>query len=67
MRTKKKKKITTVLIILVSIGAYVAFMFIQASNEEVVYGYTGILFGVIPALIINSVWINKKIFKKKNL
>lgn len=67
MKTKKKKIIATFLIIIISIGAFVTFMFIQASNEKVIYGYTGILFGVIPALIINSVWNNNKVFKKKNL
>jgi hypothetical protein len=63
MTKKRKKTLATVLIIIVSISAFIAFMLIQVINENTIHAYTGILFGIFPAIIINSIW-NKG--KKKN-
>ena len=63
MKVKRKKTIATVLIIVVSISAFIAFMFVQVNNENTIHAYTGILFGIFPAIIINGIW-NKG--KKKN-
>lgn len=63
MAVQKKKAITTVLIIAVSVSVFIAFMFIKFNDEKTIHPYTGILFGIIPAIMINKVW-NKT--KRKN-
>ena len=52
MTLKRKKTIATILIIIVSVSAFIAFMFIQVNNEKAVHAYTGILFGIFPAIAI---------------
>ncbi len=64
MTVKRKKTIATILIIFVSISAFVAFMVVQVNNEDTIHAYTGILFGIFPAIIINAIWNNKN--KQKN-
>ncbi len=61
MTTKRKKTIMTILVLVLSIGAFVAFMIVQISNEKAIGGYTGILFGIIPAIMLNSIWNKRKI------
>ena len=63
MTLKRKKTIATILVIIVSVSAFIAFMFIQVNNEKTVHVYTGILFGIFPAIIINAIWHN---WKNKN-
>jgi hypothetical protein len=65
MASRRKKMTATVLIIVVSVIAFVAFMFIQVSNDKATHGYIAILFGILPALMINAVW-NKRKRKRKN-
>ena len=59
MTVKRKKTIVTVLIIVVSISAFIAFVFFQVNNENTIHTYTSILFGIFPALIINGILNNK--------
>jgi len=63
MTLKRKKTTATILIIILFVSAFIAFMFIQVNNEKAVHGYTGILFGIFPAIIINAIWHKGK---KKN-
>lgn len=64
MTTKNKKTIATLLIVLVSIILFVAFMYIKAINGEIIPEFTGILFAFLPALAINAIW-NRKVQKNK--
>lgn len=63
MSKKNKKRIATLLIIVVSIILYSAFMYINAIKENHIPEFVGIMFAIIPALAINAIW-NKK-YKKK--
>ena len=63
MITKNRKTIATLLIVLVTIVLFVAFMYVQAIGEKVIPIYTGILFAIFPALAVNAIWnpqVNKK-------
>jgi len=62
MMAKNRKTIATVLIILVSIILFVAFMYLNAINEKAVPEFIGIIFAIFPALAIHAIW-NRK-FKK---
>lgn len=62
MMAKNRKTIATVLIILVSIILFVAFMYLNAINEKAVPEFIGIIFAIFPALAIHTIW-NRK-FKK---
>ena len=64
MITKYKKTIATLLIVLVSIILFIAFMYIRATNGEVIPPFAGILFAFLPALAINAIW-NRKVQKNK--
>lgn len=64
MITKNKKTIATLLIVLVSIILFVAFMYIKVINGEIIPEFTGILFAFLPALAINAIW-NRKVQKNK--
>lgn len=63
MLTKKRKTIATVLIVLVSIVLFIAFMYIKAIDEKHIPEFTGILFAIFPALAINAIW-NRKVQNK---
>jgi len=63
MVTKNKKRVATVLIILVTVGLFIAFMYIKAINEKAVPEFMGIIFAIFPALAIHAIW-NRKV--KKN-
>jgi len=63
MITKNRKIIATVLIIVVSVVLFVAFMYVNAINENHTPEFTGILFAILPALAINAIW-NRKVQKK---
>ena len=62
MFTKNRKTIATVLIVLVSIVLFIAFMYVNVINENHIPEFTGILFAVFPALAINFIW-NRKVQK----
>jgi xanthine/uracil permease len=64
MTTRRNKMLATVVIIIVSVGVFVVFMYYQVNNEKTVHAYTGILFGILPAILINSIWNRGK---KKSL
>jgi len=64
MLSKNRKTIATVLIVLVSIILFVAFMYIKAMDEKNVPGFSGILFAFLPALAIHAIW-NRKVQKNK--
>jgi len=64
MITKNRKSIATVLIILVSIMLFVAFMYLNAINEKAFPEFIGIIFAIFPALAIHAIW-NRKVQKNK--
>jgi amino acid permease len=64
MKKKRRKTISTILILVVSVALFIAFIYIKSTNDKVVPEYTGILLAIIPALLINNIWNHK--FKKKN-
>lgn len=64
MITNNKKTIATILIVVVSIILFVAFMYIKAINGKVIPEFTSILFAFLPALAINAIW-NRKVQKNK--
>jgi hypothetical protein len=64
MKKKRRKTISTILILVVSVTLFITFIYIKSTNDKVVPEYTGILLAIIPALLINNIW-NRK-FKKKN-
>lgn len=64
MYPKNRKTIATVLIILVSVVLFIAFMYLKAINGKVVPEFTSILFAFLPALAINAIW-NRKAPNKK--
>lgn len=63
MITKNRKTIATLLIILVTIVLFVAFIYLKAIDGKVIPIYIGIVFAIFPALAINAIWnpqVNKK-------
>ena len=64
MKTKGRKTFSTILILVVSVVLFIAFIYIKSTNEKAVPEYAGIIFAIIPALLINNIW-NRK-FRKKN-
>ncbi|WP_456420729.1 hypothetical protein [Lutibacter sp.] len=66
MNSKKLNKIfITISIILISIVIFIAFLYIKMSNEKFVPLFAGVLFALIPAVIINAIWNNKS--QKKDI
>lgn len=63
MKKKKRKTIFTILILVISVTLFIAFIYIMATNDKVIPEYTGILLAIIPAILINNIWNNK--FRKK--
>ena len=64
MKNKKRKTIFTILILVISVALFVAFIYIKSTNDKVVSVYFGVLLAIVPALLINNIWYRK--FKKKN-
>ncbi|MDP3313750.1 hypothetical protein [Lutibacter sp.] len=64
MTKKGRKTWVTVLIIIVSLIVYGFYMYIRASDGKFVPSFTGVLFALIPAILINIIW-NKKSKKVK--
>lgn len=56
MTPKTKKTFATILIVLVSIILFFTFMYINAINENHIPMYSPLLFAILPALAINSIW-----------
>lgn len=61
----RRKLISTILIIVVSVALIMIFIYIRGTNDKVVPLYTGVIFAIIPALLLNYIW-NEKFFKKGN-
>lgn len=64
MITKNRKTIATLLIVVVTIVLFVAFMYVKAVDGKTIPEFSGILFAILPALAINAIW-NPQV-KKKN-
>ncbi|WP_457618347.1 hypothetical protein [Lutibacter sp.] len=66
MNSRKLNKILiTVLVIIISIAIFIAFLYIKMSNDKFVPLFAGVLFALIPAVIINAIWNNKS--QKKDI
>lgn len=64
MITKNRKIIAIVLLVLVTVLLFIAFVYINAINENDVPKFYGILFAILPALAVNTIW-NRKTQKEK--
>lgn len=63
MTKKRRKTLATVLIIIVSLMVYGFYMYVRASNGKFVPSFTGVLFALAPAILINIIW--NTVAKKK--
>lgn len=60
MNSRKLNKIViTISIILISVVIFITFIYIKMSNEKFVPLFAGVLFALIPAVIINTIWNSK--------
>ncbi len=59
MTKKGKKTLTTVAIIIMSIIVYVVYIYWKAGNDKLVPLFSGVIFALIPALLINIIWNRK--------
>lgn len=65
MSTKIKKTLATTAIVLLFASAYVLYIYYKAGKDEVVPTFSSILFAVIPAIILNTIWNGIPVKKKK--
>lgn len=67
MTKNEKKTFTTIVIILVSLIVYVVYIYLKANEDKMVPSFSGVIFALIPALLINLIWnrkgerVNKKL------
>lgn len=67
MTKNEKKTFTTIVIILVSLIVYVVYIYLKANEDKMVPPFSGVIFALIPALLINLIWnrkgerVNKKL------
>jgi len=59
MTKKGKKTFTTVVIIIVSLIVYVVYIYLKANDDKMVPSFSGVIFALIPALLINLIWNRK--------
>ena len=59
MTKKSKKTFITILIIIVSISLYGLYMYLEASNGKFIPLFTGVLFALFPAILINFIWYRR--------
>ncbi|NEW80502.1 MAG: hypothetical protein GZ086_13995 [Gelidibacter sp.] len=64
MTTNKRKTLATVLIVFVSIVLFFTFMYALAMDEKNIPMYSPLIFAVLPALAINSIWYKSR---KRNI
>ena len=60
-----KKILFTVLIIVVFVLGFCYYMYIRADSDKYVPLFMGLIFAIIPAILINNIW-NKESKEKKN-
>lgn len=65
MTTKTRKTLATVLIALVSVLLFFAFMYVNAMNEKIIPMYSPLIFAILPAMAINAIWYRKR--KKRDV
>ena len=63
MTKKGKKTLTTILVISISLIVYVTYIYMKSNDDEIVPSFSGVVFALIPALVINVIW-NKKRLKE---
>ena len=63
MTHSSKKNFLTILIILVFVLGYGLYMSLRVNNDKFVPLFTGLIFAIIPAVLINNIW-NRKAVKK---
>ena len=59
MTINGKKTFTTIVIIIVSLIVYVVYIYLKASDGKLVPSFSGVIFALIPALLINFIWNRK--------
>ena len=59
MTTKGKKTLITVLIIVLFLCVYGGYIYIRVNEDKFIPLFTGVLFAVLPVILINAIW-NKK-------
>lgn len=60
MTTTRRKTIATILIALVSILLFFAFMYVIAMNEKNIPIYSPLIFAILPAMAINAIWTKSR-------
>jgi len=63
MTHSSKKNFLTILIILVFVLGYGLYMYLRVNNDKFVPLFMGLIFAIIPAVLINNIW-NRKAVKK---
>jgi len=61
MTTNGNKTVLTILIIILSFFVYGVFIYLKTSGGQFIQWYTGILFSLLPAILINFLWNKKSI------
>jgi len=56
MNHTTKKTFLTIFIIAIFVSGYILYMYLQAGNGKFVSIFTGIIFSIIPAILINKIW-----------
>jgi O-antigen/teichoic acid export membrane protein len=56
MTSTRRKTIATILIALVSVLLFFAFMYVIATNEKNIPIYSPLIFAILPAMAINAIW-----------
>lgn len=59
MSKKGKKTIATILIILGSLFVYGLYMYFRTSEGKIIPTFSGVVFALIPAIVINGIWYKK--------
>jgi len=59
MTSNRRKTIATILIALVSVLLFFTFLYVIAINEKNIPIYSPLIFAILPAMAINSIWYRK--------
>lgn len=59
MTTKGKKTLATALVIILFLCAYGGYIYIRASEDKFIPLFTGVLFAILPVIMINFIWKKK--------
>lgn len=63
MTRTTKKTFLTIFIIAIFVSGYILYMYLRADNGKSVPLFTGLIFSIIPAILVNKIW-NLKSVKK---